>query len=128
MVVPHPTAANDELAREQARAALALFERLKELMGEWSRASKSASDDAVIGVAEYYQSRCQEMDALIAQAERAVTPSTGFDPASLREARRHIALVLAVDARRILRAERDVREGRTTSLERMRRELRNPTR
>ena len=116
-----------DVVQEQVRVVAGLYDRLKELMADWSRNSQAASDATVLAVAQYYHSRCRELDALMAQVERAaVGLSPAIDLGQLRQARRHIAMVLAVDPVQILKAEQDVREGRTMTLEQMRRELRNP--
>jgi RNA polymerase primary sigma factor len=61
---PSPPSAQPsfEIADEQLKALLGLYGRLNELMGDWGDRSKSASDGAVVAVAEYYQSLCRELE------------------------------------------------------------------
>lgn len=125
---PPPVSFSFEIAEEQLKALLGLYDRLNELMGDWGDRSKSASDGAVVAVAEYYQSLCRELDLKFGEFQRSV-PTTGspLDLTPLVAARRHLALVTALKAANVLEAERDIREGRTLTSEQMRRELRNPT-
>jgi hypothetical protein len=100
---------------------------MNELMGDWGHRSKTASDASVIAVAEYYQTLCRDLDQRMGDCQRALSSmGSTIDLSTLVEARRHIAVVLAMNPANILEAERDIREGRTMTLEQMRRELRNP--
>ena len=125
--LPPSTSLSTEVAEEQLKALLGLFHRMNELMGDWGDRSKTASDASVIAVAEYYQTLCRDLDQRMGECQRALSSmGSAIDLSTLVAARRHIAVVLAMKPANILEAERDVREGRTMTLEQMRRELRNP--
>ncbi len=116
-----------DTASEEMRALLGLFDHLNELMGDWSRKSKSASDATVIAVSDFYQTLCRDLCVRMSEFQDAVAKAAlPLDLSALRKAREHLNIVAAVNAADILRAEKDVQEGRTMTLEQMRRELRNP--
>jgi hypothetical protein len=118
-----------EGANEELRALMTLFEHLKQLMREWHLQCKTASDETILGLAEFYQLLCRDLDARMLQFQREIVKSGHrIDDLAIKDARRQLAFVLAMDAANILKGEKDVREGRTTTLEQMRRELQNPAR
>src|SRR4051812_32185815 len=125
--LPPPPALSTEVAVEQLKALLGLFQQMNDLMGDWGRRSKTASDASVIGVAEYYQTLCRDLDQRMGELQRALsTMGSAVDMNPLVAARRHLAVVLALKPANLIEAEHDIREGRTMTLEQMRRELRNP--
>ena len=134
MVRPNPSPSpqssgvlSPEIATEKLRALMSLFDRMNDLMGSWADRSKTSPDQSVLEIADFYQTLCRDLDLQMAEFQRSAAMATfPIDLSQLRKAREHIALVLAFNAANLLQAERDVREGRTMSLEQMRRELRNP--
>jgi hypothetical protein len=120
-------ALSPEIAAEKLRALTGLFDRMNDLMGGWAKQSKAAPDQSILELTAYYQTLCRDLDSRMAEFQRSVaTADIPIDLSQLRKAREHIAIVLALNAANLLRAEQDVREGRTMSLEQMRRERRNP--
>jgi hypothetical protein len=111
---------------ERLRAVLAIYQRINELMGDWSTRSVAESDASMTAVVYFYHDVCRDLDAQMAAVERDVKESNlGIDLEALRNAREHIFIVLACDPVKLLQAERDIKEGRVVTLEQMRRELRN---
>ncbi len=112
---------------ERLRALLGIHQRLNELMGDWGDRSEHESDAAVIAVAHYYQDLCRDLNARLAEVAREIHEAgLTIDLQPLGKAREHLCIVAAVSAENFVRARQDIKEGRTMSLEEMRRRLRNP--
>jgi hypothetical protein len=124
-----PAALNAEAANEELRALGAVYGHITQLMREWHVKCKTASDETMLAVADFYQTLCRDLDARMLHFQRAIVKSgVVIDASAIKDARLQLSFVMAMDAANILKGEKDVREGRTMTLEQMRRELRNPAR
>jgi hypothetical protein len=112
---------------ERFRAAHALYKLLNELMGDWNERAKSADDATILTVCRFYQGACQDLDLRLKELQLSnISQAFPAELDVLRKAREHMALIRAIDPARVIRSMNDIREGRTITLEQMRRELRNP--
>jgi len=112
---------------ERLRAVMALYHRINDLMGDWGDQSKDAPDDAVIAVAHFYKGLCRDLDVRMGEIKReTLEAGLGIDLQPLVRARQHLAIVGALSPENFVKSRRDIKEGRTMTLEQMRRELRNP--
>ncbi len=112
---------------ERLRALLGIYQRLNELMGDWGDRSEHESDAAVVAVAHYYQDLCRDLNARLAEVAREVREAgVAIDLQPLTRAKEHLCVVAALSAENFVKSRQDIKEGRTMSLEQMRRELRNP--
>ena len=112
---------------ERLRALMGVYQRLNELMGGWGDRSEQESDAAVIAVAHFYQDLCRDLKARLAEVARDIREAgLAIDLKPLASAMEHLTVVVALKAENYARSRQDIKEGRTLSLEQMRRELRNP--